>query len=616
MNMKQSSLSVGKGGIRTKLILFTTFQMVVVFLCLVYVFYWNDVPLNRTAGIVMSIGYILLTSIGVYWIISDFQRGLRSVLSNLNELVAGNTSVRTVLTANEFGILNHAINDLADNLNRASAFAKKIGEGNADVDFKLLSNADVLGTALLNMRDTLATIREADMKRNWVAEGLALFADFIRKSNDLHVLSDTLIRELVKYTKSTQGGLFIVDQRNKQDVYLELVACYAYERKKFLDKRIGVGQGLLGQCYLEGQPLFLTQVPQDYVNITSGLGSANPSCVLIVPLKVNDITEGVIELASFEKFETHEIEFVQKAGEIIASAISNARVNTRTKEMLSESQQQSEEMRAQEEEMRQNMEEMQATQEAMHRQAMEMKKMQSVLELEKSMFNVLMEVLPDRITYKDTESRILRINQAKAQRLNMTPDEVVGKTDYDFFSAEHAEKAMREEKALINSGKPLMDIEEKLRFNNGDTAWVSTSRIPFKNEENQVTGMFIITKDITKLKAAEFSIRDRDRIIMQLMDEVPLLHYKVDRNGIITEMMAGEKIKSTFSNTSDILSRKLHDVFPKVNNCITQKNGTHFHLSCIDGTVSNGIPILFKHNIFADSIHEGMYWVYALKIDS
>ena len=113
--------------------------------------------------------------------------------------------------------------------------------------------------------------------------------------------------------------------------------------------------------------LLITDVPQNFVKITSGLGDANPNCFLIIPLSVNDETFGVIEMASFKVIEEHQIEFVKKLAESIASTLSTAKINERTKILLEQSQQQTEEMRAQEEEMRQNMEEMQATQEEMER---------------------------------------------------------------------------------------------------------------------------------------------------------------------------------------------------------------------------------------------------------
>ena len=121
--------------------------------------------------------------------------------------------------------------------------------------------------------------------------------------------------------------------------------------------------------------MYITDVPEDFVNITSGLGGATPNAFLIVPLTVNDETFGVIEIASFNLFEQYHIDFVNKLAESIASTLSNAKTNERTKVLLEQSQQQTEEMRAQEEEMRQNMEEMQATQEEMERKEAEMNRM-------------------------------------------------------------------------------------------------------------------------------------------------------------------------------------------------------------------------------------------------
>lgn len=148
-----------------------------------------------------------------------------------------------------------------------------------------------------------------------------------------------------------------------------MTACYAYERRKFADKRIEWGEGIAGAAILEQETIYMTDVPETYVHITSGLGEATPSCLLVVPLKFNDEVHGVIEIGAFHNIEKHVVEFVEKVAESVGSTISNVKINTRTAKLLKESQEQAEALAAQEEQMRQNMEELQATQEEAARQS-------------------------------------------------------------------------------------------------------------------------------------------------------------------------------------------------------------------------------------------------------
>ena len=272
----------------------------------------------------------------------------------------------------EIGEMASAMDNLIAGLRSTTIFAENIGNGIYDAEFEPLSDKDVLGNALIEMRNNLKHVADEDEKRNWATEGLARFGDILRNNNnDLEKLTDDIVRNLVKYLKANQGGLFTMDGEEGEE-YLELKACYAWDKKKYLEQKIYKGDGLVGQSWQEMDSIYITDVPADYVSITSGLGDANPTSILIVPLRVNDEIFGVVEIASFNEFEDYEKEFVEKIAESIASTISSVKVNDRTQKLLSESQQMTEEMRAQEEEMRQNMEELQATQEEMQREGMSM----------------------------------------------------------------------------------------------------------------------------------------------------------------------------------------------------------------------------------------------------
>lgn len=259
--------------------------------------------------------------------------------------------------------------------------------------------------------------------------------------------------------------------------------------------------------------------------------------------------------------------------------------------------------------MRQNMEEMQATQEQMHRQAEEMRKIQESLTLEKSMFNVLMEYLPDRITYKDRQSRILRINKAKAERFKMSPEEMIGKTDYDFFSREHADKAFREEQELIRTGQPLLNQEERAVFANGDISWAATSRIPFRNDRNEMVGMFIITKDITQLKRAELTIHDRERVIERLLDGMPVFRFTVSRDRHITNVWKAAALPAI----PQLESLPLIEGLPEVHDLISQEGLDHTDLICKGVLEINGEKEVFKYYLFPESALDGVFLGFGLK---
>jgi methyl-accepting chemotaxis protein len=266
-------------------------------------------------------------------------------------------------TVDEIGETSHSLNNLIDRIRVAADFSGKIGNGELNVEYDTNFNSDVLAQSLQSMHGKLKEAALEDAKRNWETEGFAKFAEILRKDNNLKELAESVISNIVKYLKVNQGSFFILNDTDRDHPFLELKACYAYDRKKFVQKEIGIGEGMVGQSYVEKDIIYLTDIPHNYVSITSGLGEANPSCILIVPLMINDNIEGVIEIASFNKLEKHEINFMKKMAESIASTISGVKINERTRKLLEQSQQQGEELRAQEEEMRQNMEELSATQE-------------------------------------------------------------------------------------------------------------------------------------------------------------------------------------------------------------------------------------------------------------
>ena len=264
-------------------------------------------------------------------------------------------------------VLSFIKNVLNNNLNEP--IEQKEGEND-----EIISGLIDLRQYMIKSKSEEQLRRIEDEQRNWVTQGLAQFGEILRKNEDnIEELSYNILHYLVNYVKVNQGGVFLINKSKTGDKYFEMTSCIAYDRRKFTDKIINWGEGLIGRCALEKETIFITDVPNNYVNITSGLGEANPGTILLVPLKTPEELFGVIELASFQVLQKFEIEFIEKTAESIASTISTVRNNIQTNKLLKETQIQAEKMSQQEEELRQNIEEMRATQEESDRREIERK---------------------------------------------------------------------------------------------------------------------------------------------------------------------------------------------------------------------------------------------------
>ena len=436
--------------------------------------------------------------------------------------------------------------NLISNLKEASNFINSITNGKYDIEWKGLddktkdNNKDNIAGELIMMRDQMQKAKRIDEIRIWTNEGLSNFADLIRTHQDnLYELSEKLISNIVEYMGAQQGGLFFVSEDEQKERYLELMGCYAYQRKKFLEKRIEIGQGMVGQCFLEGETTHQTNIPPEYVSITSGLGETNPNTLLIVPLKINEEVVGVIEIANLKQFEKHQIEFLERLAESIASSISSVKTNESTRILLEQSQQQAEEMRAQEEEMRQNMEELQATQEQIHRKNEEVEvllkeaseneesmklQVQTLEELQKESAQskeqiqkeaedfkiMLMDILneiPQKIFLKDAEGKMYIANKKVADAHELPLGELIGKSDYDFVDKETADSWRKQELEIMKKGEEIYVFEDTI---GGKKTILESKKKAFNIRSLNQLGLLGIQNDITektlleaKLKALE-----------------------------------------------------------------------------------------------------------------
>ncbi len=348
---------------------------------------------------------------------------------------------KLVTNNDEIGDMGDALNGFIESLRRTSEFAVEIGNGNYNADYEALGEDDMLGNALLEMRKNLQLSDEANKKRqkedeirNWTTKGLADFGDILRhNSENMDVLSSNVMRRLVDYLGVNQGAIYILNESDEANPFFEMKSAVAYNREKYLKTNFGVTEGLVGRCAFEKLPVYLKEIPEEYIKLTSGLGGAEPNYLLLVPLVINEKVLGVVEVASFNEIPQYQIDFMQTLGENIASTISSVRISEQTNKLLNESKMRGEELSSQEEELRQNMEELQATQEEAVRREGEMR-------LATDAINNTLGTLD-----LDLNGNIIAVNDMMLCLSHVDESEFVGKRFVDLYANSEAAKEKFEE---------------------------------------------------------------------------------------------------------------------------------------------------------------------------
>ncbi|NJL15641.1 MAG: GAF domain-containing protein [Microscillaceae bacterium] len=399
--------------------------------------------------------------------------------------------------------LNQQNQTLREEIALAIDFIQKIEEGQNEYALLESQHADqALVKALHKMQNRLLQIAEQEKKRQWTTESLASFNEILRQNRELGPLADALLSQLVRHLAAYQGAIFLLNEDKGQDVFLEMVSSYALDRKKFARKQIQLGEGLVGQAYLEGQTILMTEVPQNYIQISSGLGEGTPRCLLVMPFKANERVLGVLELAAMHPFASHEISFLEKLSESMAITFFNVRNNEHTRRLLEDSQEQAEALRAQEEEMRQNNEELMATQEMMQRKQQELEQVFARVESEtdkrkllenkylnqKKAWQQLIDQWPQPVFWKDHELYYIGANWAFAEWVGANhPRELIGKTDFDVFNLQTVAESLRvHDRLVLNQKTPQTTQEEWPQPRETALLNVQVYRIPVLNEEGQL----------------------------------------------------------------------------------------------------------------------------------
>lgn len=504
---------------------------------------WGIVVKMDTDEIYASIDNLVYTFIMVASIIMlisliltiVFSRLLTTPLVKLKEtmLLLGNGILPNPINhkANdEIGQMAVTVNSLVEGLKRTADFAYKIGDGHFDADFKPMSEDDALGLALIGMRNSLQEAAKNDEERNWIIRGVAEIGEILRRHSEIDALGEEITAFITNKIGAIQGAFYIADKPETGRPNIELKASYAYNKKKHLHARFRFGEGLVGQAAIEQDTIIRTEIPDDYVTITSGLlGDKKPKCMLIVPLITNEEVNGALEFAGFTKFSPMQVKFVQEVSQIIARTLFNIQVNERTRQLLTASQKMSMELQQQQEELRQNAEEMEATQEELKRTNAQLGIQIQEVERTQIRMQTLLQNASEVITIYEEDFTIRYISPSVEKILGYRADEMVGINDIVHVHPDGVKVVEKMFADLLENPLQQVTVQFSYKRKDGQDLWLEATG---KNllADSAIKGIVVNSRDITERRLAEKEARMRGQM-QALSENSPDLITRVNKEG-------------------------------------------------------------------------------------
>ncbi len=341
--------------------------------------------------------------------------------------------------------------------------------------------------------------KNEEFQRSWTSEGLAYFGAILREYNEnIDILANKVVSELVKYIDAKQAAFFIIDFSDLNNWKIQEISNFAEGRKKIAEKEFLWGEGLIGACIAEKQSIFLNNVSESYLEIESGLGSANPGSILIVPLTTQEGTiHGALELASFKIFEKYEIDFIEKLGESIATTISNIKINRETTRLLSESREQAEILKQQEEELRKTISDMRRLQENADIQSITFRSYQDATNraLIRAEFNI-------NGNLQFANKRFLDLFNYKSNT------EIQNKHISNFIKSDDDNWFNQIIQTIINEDKHFEGLMNHVT-KDGKDIWIESTYIGEKNDKGKAQKILLLGIDASLLKIKSEELQNR-----------------------------------------------------------------------------------------------------------
>ncbi len=356
------------------------------------------------------------------------------------------------ISNNEMGEMNNSFREVINTFRAISEVSEAIAVGDYSKSVPIRSDKDQLGKSVNLMKDKLETSSIENKKANWVKDGTSRLNEKMRGDLDVVTISRNIINFIVKYLDAQIGAIYLVD---KEMTELKLTASYAFSSRKGDNYKVKFGEGLVGQAAFEKELISISEVPDDYIRIKSGLGETVPQNIVVIPIVFEKKLVGVIEIGSIKNFDEFQLDFLRLIIESIGIGINSSATRTELQNMLQITSDQAEKLQIQQEELKNTNEELQTQQE-------ELKISNEELQVQQEELKVANEELEEQTKALKKSEEDLKTQQ---EELQVTNEELEEKTkSLEFQKKKISDKNLELEVARDNIEQKAKELEISSKY--------------------------------------------------------------------------------------------------------------------------------------------------------
>ena len=432
--------------------------------------------------------------------------------------------------------MNRAIREYEDRIRvsqelveRNTEFAERLSEGEDPEPYEEMMKT-ALGRVLRMIHLNIKADRRQEREQGWINEGKDLVSRVLREQQELDELSYQVLKTLNSYISSTQAAFYLY---NEEEKILVNTATYAYNRQKHLNQEFRIGEGLVGQCAYEMDYIYRTEIPEDYITISSGiLGDQKPESILLIPLISNETLQGILEFAFLKgRIPKLTIQFLLELGEIIGRTILNLKMNLRTQQWLKESRAMTEELKKNELQLQANAEEMTHTQLNLEQVNVMLERKMDEASQANERLHLMLEHASEIISIYDSTGNLTYISPSVINIFGYSVEEMMAGKDLERMAKDDVTQLRRIFEHLQENPGSTGNLEYSFIKKNGERIFLRTfCRNMLK--DTAIRGFLLNTTDITESVRMEREQRLKTR--MQALSENSLdLILRISTSGTI-----------------------------------------------------------------------------------